>query len=130
MEFYAKTSLANPGVDRLHRLLVLEQLPRLCASIDSISPHSDRAGSLYCLWGMFEISREELRGGVRFSLLDCPHALTWTVTHDASVQRLLVHCTIDKTEVDPDFAESIQLFVDDWAAGLEGALRVPSPSVS
>ena len=127
MEFYAKTSLANPGADRLRRLLVLDQLPRLCTSIDSIAPHSGRAGNMYCLWGAFEVSREELRGGVRFSLLDCPHALAWTVTYDTSAQQLLVHCTIDKTEVDPDFAESIQFFVDDWAAGLERALRSPAP---
>ncbi|MEJ2479390.1 MAG: hypothetical protein P8Y78_04275 [Acidihalobacter sp.] len=123
-------ALANAGVERLHRLLVLDQLPRLCESIDSITPTSDRAGNLYCLWGAFEVSREELRGGVRFSLLNCPHALAWTITCDASAQRLLVHCTIDKTEVDPDFAESIQHFVDDWATGLERALRAPLPAMS
>ena len=34
-----------------------------------------------------------------------------------------MHCTIDKSTVDPDFAESIQLFVDDWSVGLKHALR-------
>ena len=123
MEFYNKTSRENPGIERLHALLRLERLPELCASIESITVHSARTGSLYCLWGAFDVSREELRCGVRFSLLNCPHALTWTVSYDASAQELIVHCTIDKTRVEPDFAESIQLFVDDWAAGLDKTLR-------
>ena len=123
MEFYNKTSRENPGIERLHALLRLDRLPELCASIESITVHSAGTGSLYCLWGAFDVSREELRCGARFSLLNCPHALTWTVSYDASAQELIVHCTIDKTRVEPDFAESIQLFVDDWAAGLDKTLR-------
>ena len=123
MEFYHKTPRENPGIERLHGLLRLDRLPELCACIDSITVHGARTGSLYCLWGAFDVSREALRCGARFSLLDCPHALTWTVSYDASAQELVVHCTIDKTCVAPDFAESIQLFVDDWAAGLDKALR-------
>ncbi|MEJ2631960.1 MAG: hypothetical protein P8011_09560 [Acidihalobacter sp.] len=123
MEFYARKCIADPGIDRLHSLLILDNLPKLCASIDSITVNSGHTGDLYCLWGAFEVSREPLRCGARFSLLDCPHALSWTITYNTQQQELIVHCTIDKAEVDPDFAESIQLFVDDCSVGMDEALR-------
>ena len=32
------------------------------------------------LWGEFNISYDKINGGVRFALLDCPNALSWTIT--------------------------------------------------
>jgi len=122
MEFYHKTPHEDLDVARLQHLLGLDKLPALCASIDSVALNNDRAGSLYCLWGAFDVERVDVRCGTRFSLLDCPHALAWTITYDRQNQDLIVHCSVDKTELDPEFAESIQSFVDDWADGLEKAL--------
>jgi hypothetical protein len=75
------------------------------------------AGEIYCLWGQFEVRREPIRDGVRFTLPGCPNALAWTVT--AESESVLVHCTIKRTEHDPDFIESIETFIEDWQAGLE-----------
>ncbi|APZ42211.1 hypothetical protein [Acidihalobacter ferrooxydans] len=123
MEFYHKTPRATLDIDRLQQTLELTNLPELCSLIDSIEVDNAREGSLYCLWGAFDVDRMDVRCGTRFSLLNCPHAATWTVTYDAQKQELIVHFTIDKSELEPDFAESIQAFVDDWAEGLERALQ-------
>ncbi len=32
------------------------------------------------LWGEFVISYDKIKGGVRFTLLDCPNGLSWTIT--------------------------------------------------
>ena len=96
----------------------MERLPALCASIDSVGCARDDGGEIYCLWGGFSVRREEILNGVRFSLLDCPHALAWSVTTDPEAGRLIVHCTIDKSEREADFVESIERFVRDWGDGL------------
>jgi len=32
------------------------------------------------LWGEFLINHNKIKGGVRFTLLDCPNAVSWTIT--------------------------------------------------
>lgn len=114
MEFFAEIP-ARPAATELKQYLSIKNLPALCASIDTVlTDHTDH-GRIYCLWGGFDINREEIRNGVRFSLTSCPNALAWTVTADGD---LLVHCTINTRAPDNDFVESIELFVQDWAQGL------------
>ncbi|MCW8890691.1 MAG: hypothetical protein OQL20_08550 [Sedimenticola sp.] len=103
--------------EQIQELCTLERLPELCDSIDSLLEHQGEQGEIYCLWGRFKIHRERIKQGVRFSLPGCPNALTWTVT--AEPESLVIHCTINRSEHDPDFIESIDQFVDDWLNGLE-----------
>ncbi len=99
----------------------------MCASISDVSAHNNNEADIYCLWGAFNVRREEIRYGVRFSLLNCPHALAWTVTLDeenkTKNKTIIVHCTIDKTEQDSDFVESIHDFVEDWSKGMTKVLQ-------
>jgi hypothetical protein len=48
--------------------------------------------------------------------------LAWTLTAQEdsapSGAGVLIHATINRTEHDPDFIESIEAFVEDWRAGL------------
>ena len=37
-------------------------------------------------------------------------------------EQVVVHCTINRAEHDPDFIESLETFAADWAAGLRTAL--------
>jgi len=90
--------------------------------IDSIISEDHNVGEIYCLWGQFKISREEILNGVRFALLDCPHALVWTITYHQDRSMLIIHCTIDDREEGEEFIESIQEFVSDWKIGLGDAL--------
>ncbi|WP_462321286.1 hypothetical protein [Halochromatium sp.] len=118
MEFFA-TAQARLGAEQLQHELTGQRLPELCESIDQVL-HWDAAldtGEIYCLWGQFKVNRECTRDGVRFTLPGCPNALAWTVT--AAADGTLVHCTINRSEHEPDFIESIEEFVADWAQGLQ-----------
>ncbi len=123
MEFYRRLPGAISAAD-LQQQLCLEQLPRLCASIDTLLSASGDRGRIYCLWGEFEIERQTIRGGIRFSLPDCPNALCWSITTDLppDPDELVIHCTINREGHAPDFIESIEQFIDDWQQGLEQAL--------
>ena len=122
MEFFKEVHSPDLKLAHLKNLLAINSLAELCVSINTVTELKENEGDIYCLWGAFKVRREEIRYGVRFSLLDCPHALAWTVTYDAKSQNIVIHCTIDKTETDPDFVESIHEFVADWSNGLAQAL--------
>lgn len=51
--------------------VTIERLPDWCASIDVVLEPSDAGGRIYCVWGEFAVSRETIRGGVRFTLPGC-----------------------------------------------------------
>jgi hypothetical protein len=118
MEFFATTP-SNLSAEQLQGELTGQRLAELCESIDRVLHwDADRdGGEVYCLWGQFRVNRECLRDGVRFTLPGCPNALAWTIT--VAPEGTLVHCTINRSEHDPDFIESIEEFVADWAQGLQ-----------
>jgi len=122
MEFFEEIERHTTKPETLKDRIRISSLPRFCRSIDSvISDHQD-SGEIYCVWGHFNISREEIRNGVRFAFVDCPHAFAWTVTCHEKRNMLVVHCTIDDREADEDFIESIEEFVADWGTGLTKVL--------
>jgi len=121
MEFYRELISPRARVKDLQEILTIEALPALCASIDEVlSDHGDR-GEVYCVWGQFDIGRELIRDGVRYSLSSCPHALAWTITCEGEAS-IVIHCTINKREHEPEFIDSIESFVQDWANGLAAKL--------
>ncbi len=123
MEFFREIHRPDLDVAHMKRKLTIGNLTQLCASVNTATECGENKGDIYCLWGAFSLTREEIRYGVRFSLLNCPHALAWTVTFNEDSQNIIIHCTIDKTETDPDFVESIHEFVEDWSKGLAAALQ-------
>jgi hypothetical protein len=120
MEFFA-TAIVPATVADLQRRLTIAELPRWCASIGKVLSDAKMSGEIYCVWGTFHAQRDELRQGVRFSLPHCPNALQWTVTtgHPLDTRHATIHATINRTEHDQDFIDTIRQFVDDWKAGLE-----------
>jgi len=124
MEFFSEVSIQGASSDLICELVTIARLPILCASIDTVlSDDSEGYGEIYCVWGQFQVSREKIRNGVRFSLLNCPHALAWTVAAHGSPAAVVVHCTIDDKVAEEEFAESIEQFVEDFAEGLRGNLH-------
>jgi hypothetical protein len=120
MEFFATTDIPSTAAD-LQRRLTIGELPHWCASIEKVLRDDKTSGEIYCVWGVFDTTREELRHGVRFSLPGCPMAMQWTVTtgHQPDPRLTVIHCSINRTEQDPDFIDSIRQFMADWKAGLE-----------
>ena len=122
MEFTQQIHYDDMDVPRLKRLLTIDNLPSLCQSISTATACGEHEGDIYCVWGAFSVRRDEIRHGVRYALVNCPHALAWTITYDEANQDLIIHCTIDKVHQDPDFIESIHEFVSDWSIGIAQAL--------
>ena len=62
-----------------------------------------------CIWGNFKINKEIIKNGVIFTLPICPNALAWTITKEriGGSDKILIHCTINKPEHEPDFIQSI-----------------------
>lgn len=120
MEFFATTIIPASAAD-LQRRLTISELPHWCASIEQVLSDAKSSGEIYCVWGTFLTHRENVRSGVRFSLPGCPYAFQWSVTtgHLPNPQHTVIHLTLNGTEHDQDFIDSIQQFVDDWKAGLE-----------
>jgi len=73
------------------------------------------------LWGEFKISYDKINGGVRFTLLDCPNALSWTITTGLSEvgKMIVLHCTINQSNKPDEFIEEIQEFLDEWETGIK-----------
>jgi len=122
MEFFGEIKTVNIDENYLKDILKISTLPKYCSSIDTVVIENNNEGEIYCLWGQFSIKREAIKYGVRFSLLNCPHALSWTITHNKKATEIIIHCTIDKKEEDSDFIESIHQFVSDWEIGLSNVL--------
>ncbi|MCU7834102.1 MAG: hypothetical protein KZQ83_02525 [gamma proteobacterium symbiont of Taylorina sp.] len=118
MEFFKEVESSNLDVKDLRNLLSIKNLPLLCKSINSVILDEQKKGIIYCLWGEFEVNREKLKYGIRFSLPNCPNALTWTITMDVDRANILIHCTINKSIHDTDFIESIEEFISDWSNGI------------
>ena len=107
--------------------LTVHTLNHYCSDIDKVLrvEHEDSA-DVYCVWGEFTVHRQVINGGVRFSMPGCPNAFAWTITtgFEPAPQKVVIHCTINRTRHDEDFIESIESFIDSWKTGLEKHLVV------
>ena len=121
MEFFEETNQTDIDVFSLQQLLTINNLPTLCKSITNVIFDNKINGSIYCLWGEFEINRDVLKYGIRFSMPKCPNALAWTITMNRD-GILTIHCTINKKEHDQDFIDSIEEFTSDWKIGLNSSI--------
>lgn len=127
MEFFAIARVQTTP-DTL-QAIALEQLPVLCPSIERLlgAQDADR-GRVWTVWGEFDVCRQAIHGGVRFTLPQCANALTWTLTtgNPPAPEHVVIHVTINRTEQDPDFIETLEDFVVQWREGLERQWQVSS----
>jgi len=127
MEFFA--TLNTPATQQdLQQQLRLETLPRFCASIYELVGHERDRAEVNMVWGLFDVHRECIRGGVRFTLPNCLNGVAWTVTVnlDDRADEVTIHCTINRRQQDADFVESLEEFVQDWRKGLAEHLQASS----
>ena len=119
MEFFTIVDV-NTTAEELKKLSI-EKLTQYCSDIDKVLSVKDKNNAdIYCIWGQFSVHRQEINGGVRFSLPNCPNALAWTITtgHDPEPDKIDIHGTINRVEHDPGFIESIDMFMESWKTGL------------
>lgn len=120
MEFLETTTIPASVTDLKNRLTI-GMLAYWCNSIEKILGDFNTRGEIYCVWGVFDIQREELLHGVRFSLPGCPYAMQWTVTtgHNPNPLHTVIHLTTNRTEHESEFVDTIRQFMLDWKKGLE-----------
>lgn len=99
--------------------LKLENLEAYCESMFPLddNPEVCLTGGM---WGEFYVRRDSIMGGVRFSMLNCPNALAWTITtgYPPARDRIVIHLTINRERKQKEFVEEIHLFLEDLNKGL------------
>ena len=117
MEFFVKVPL-EMSIIGIQRYINLKDLTKWCASISKATMREGHESEVECLWGHLHIHRELIKFGVRFSLPDEPHALQWTIT-TVDDKEVMLHCTINCQQCDPEFIGSLETFIADWQKGIE-----------
>ncbi|MGB5322989.1 hypothetical protein [Lutimonas sp.] len=120
MEFF-RTINSKTDENGIKKTLDFKHLELMSSQLFLLEPQSEYLAEIGSLWGEFTLTRQEIKGGLRFSLLECPNALTWTITtgYEPAPESIIVHLTINRTEKDDEFLEEIKDFLDDHSSLLE-----------
>ena len=107
----------------IHESLTLGKLELFCESVFSLD-NGEEICSIGGMWGEFTLRRDKIMGGVRFSMLDCPNALAWTVTtgYPPAREKVVIHLSINRERKQEEFVEEIHEFLKDLQAGLQSFL--------
>ncbi len=122
MEFF-RTIKISTDEQKIKNTLVFESLELMSSELFLLEALNDSQAKIGSLWGEFTLGRQAIKGGLRFSLLECPNALSWTITtgYEPAPDAIMVHLTINRTEKDQEFLEEIKEFLDDQSLLLKMA---------
>jgi hypothetical protein len=101
--------------------LTLSNLEAISNNIFVIGDQSEKKADIGGIWGEFTLSRSNIKGGLRFALLECPNALCWTVTtgFPPDKESIIIHLTINRQETKQEFVEEIEEFLNDQSICLK-----------
>ncbi|MDA8165379.1 MAG: hypothetical protein M0017_10170 [Desulfobacteraceae bacterium] len=132
MEFFAIAEVAT-SPEAIRERITLPALPDFCESFALIDALEGESCEAETVWGRFRVDRQEIMGGLRFTMPGCPNCFAWTVTTGLPPcpDRIVIHGTINRPGHEDWFVESMEEFVAQWKAGLEarlggGAAPVPA----
>jgi len=101
--------------------LTIKNLELISSDIFVIGDQNKTEANVGGVWGEFTLTRTNIRGGLRFALVECPNALTWTITTgilpDPDV--IVIHLTINRQKQKESFIEEIEEFLDDQSICLQ-----------
>ncbi len=122
MEFFRIIDISTTQ-EQITELLALKNLETISSQLFSIAEPKEDQVEIGSLWGEFTLSRIEIKGGVRFSLLECPNALTWTITtgYPPAPESVVIYLTVNRKELEQEFIEEIEEFLDDQSVLLKKA---------
>ena len=114
MEFF-RIIETSTNESLIQELISLDHLEKVSNQIFSLSPPAKNEANIGGIWGEFTLTRSEIKGGLRFALLECPNALCWTITtgYPPAPDSIVLHLTINRQQKDPEFLEEIEEFLDD-----------------
>lgn len=122
MEYFKIVDI-NSTEKILQEKLSLANLELSCESIFALDEGEDIC-SIGGMWGDFTLRRDQIMGGVRFSMLDCPNALAWTITtgYPPARDKVVIHLTINRQRKQDEFVQEIKQFLEDLQVGLQSFL--------
>ncbi|OUR90785.1 hypothetical protein A9Q87_12595 [Flavobacteriales bacterium 34_180_T64] len=125
MEFFRGINL-NTTEEYLQKYLRLNSLDKLSNEIFNLKTPSEEVADIGGIWGEFTLSRNEINGGIRFALLECPNALCWTVTtgFPPDPESTVIHLTVNRQQISQEFIEEIEEFLDDHSECLKRVLSI------
>ena len=119
MEFFSIVDVNISETD-IHSRLKLSNMESYCESMFPLEDgeKSCKTGGMF---GEFTVQRDEIMGGVRFSMLDCPNALAWTITtgYPPARDKLVIHLTINRERKQEEFIDELRQFLKDLQSGLK-----------
>ena len=128
MEFFRIINIETTK-DLIQQHINFDNLEELCDSM-FIMNYSNNRAIIGGIWGEFSLQRDKINGGLRFSFLQCPNALTYTITtgHPPEPNKIVFHLTVNRTELNVVFLEEIESFIEDWNTGIENNFKGKSDS--
>jgi hypothetical protein len=120
MEFYRQIK-AKTDEKTIQANLTLENLELFSNEILVIGDQNKTEAQIGGIWGEFTLTQTPIRGGLRFALIECPNALTWTITTgiDPDPDLIVIHLTINRQQQKEAFIEEIEAFLDDHSICLQ-----------
>ena len=120
MEYFRIIKLKTTEKD-LQKRLTLINLDKISTEFFNLDKPGERESNIGGIWGEFTLNRTEIKGGIRFSLLECPNALCWTITtgYPPDPDSIIIHLTINRLEKNEEFLEEIAEFLDDICDNLK-----------
>ena len=125
MEFFRFINIRN-SLRPIEEVTTLDNLSALSNELFVIGDQNEINADIGGIWGEFTLNRMEIKGGVRFALLECPNALAWTITTGLppNPDMVVIHLTINRQDQSNEFLEEIQEFLDDHTDCLGQILTV------
>lgn len=105
----------------LQNQLTLSNLDKISTEFFNLNDPNEKEANIGGIWGEFTLSRHKIKGGIRFSLIECPNALCWTITtgYPPDPESIVIHLTINRQEKNIDFIEEVEDFLDDMCTNLK-----------
>ena len=106
--------------------LTIENLEFISNEIFVIGDQNKTEANIGGVWGEFTLTRNLIRGGLRFALVECPNALTWTITTGThpDPDAIVIHLTINRKQQNEAFIEEIEAFLDDQSICLQDYFKI------
>jgi hypothetical protein len=105
MEFFEFANIQT-SEEEIRRKIIIDNLPAFCKEIEAVDADDETGRVIFFReWGRFHIQRDDIMGGVRFSVPDCPNALCWTVStdHGPQAEEVTLHATFNRIGHDKGF---------------------------
>ena len=119
MEFF-KIIDVNTSEKEIQTKINLSTLDSFLSNMFVLEKTSEYSSHIGSIWGEFTLKYDRIKGGVRFYLVECPNAFTWTITTGYPPERdkVVLHLTINRKRKGQKFIDEINDFIAEWERGI------------